>query len=72
MAQEVIKLLRQKVHEMLRILHMPDITDRVMHTLTIRVGQTSKSALTGVRFSVSPLLHKVTAEIPANLIREAA
>ena len=40
--KEVMQLLGQKVHEMLRILHIPDITDREMHELTFRVGQTSK------------------------------
>ena len=42
MAKEVIDLLAPKVRGILRILHMPDIKDREMRELIVRLGQTSK------------------------------
>lgn len=42
MVNEVIDLLAPNVRGMLRILHMPDVTDHDMRELIFRLGQTSK------------------------------
>ena len=42
MAKEVINRLAPKVRGMLRILYMPDVKDRDMRELIVRLSQTSK------------------------------